>query len=93
MAKLFAPNGAEIVATRDMIPACPVPIVNSGVTKLINGTYEFHYAGRTEVNWDGQVTEVDMAGHRLFFDENGDTWSENQLELRADDDDEEGEGE
>lgn len=81
--KLVAPNGKEITGTVDDIPGCEAGIVNEGVTRNADGEFVFDYSGDTEVNWDGQKTCRDERGKRLFYDEDGNVWPEDQLSLEG----------
>ena len=79
--KLVAPNGRDITGTVENIPYCEAGLVNRGIFKNKDGTYDFDYSGDTEVNWDGQYTVKNRRGSRLFYDEDGNVWSEKQLKL------------
>lgn len=82
MAKLYAPNGLLIVGTADFIPAT-ANILNDNIKPAVHGRFEFDYAGGSTVHWDGQWTDVDsMTKGRIFVDEDGNQWPENELELR-----------
>lgn len=88
MAKLYSPNGAEIIGTSDIIPAT-ARIINSGVTQNADGTFEFGWSDAgTDVHWDDQET-VTENGERLFVDDAGETWRESELVLEDEDEDEE----
>jgi hypothetical protein len=85
MAKLYSPAGTEIRGTWDRIPGTAL-IQNDGeVTRNEDGTFEFEWAGGTDVHWDDQVT-LTRNGHRLFVCEDGEIWPENVLELREEED-------
>lgn len=83
MPQLYAPNGRKITGTCDTIPLCNARI--AGATIGESGIFELKYDGGTDVNWDGQTTDLNAAGERQFLDEDGTIWSEGQLVLRDDD--------
>jgi hypothetical protein len=81
--KLFAPDGTLIVSTKEVIPGtCDISYDNP-VSRNADGTFSFEYTGGTDVDWDGQKT-VTRLRQRVFIDEAGDEWLEDQLVLRED---------
>ena len=80
MAKLCAPDGTLITATRELIPGTCDLNPYGDITRNADGTLDFEWCGETEIDWDGQET-VEENGERIFIDENGG-------ELREDEDDE-----
>lgn len=84
MAKLYAPDGTEITGTYEKVFGEAL-IANFDVTRNADGTFDFAYAGGTEINWNSQVT-VTRQGQRVFVDEDGGEWLENELVLREDED-------
>lgn len=87
MAKLFAPNGAEIIGTSETISGT-ARFINSNITQNADGTYEFEWSGGTDIDWDSQTTDEDR-GERLFVDDSGETWRESELVLEEEEDEEE----
>jgi hypothetical protein len=84
MANLYAPDGSKIIGTVEIIPACTAGIEEGTVTRGADGKFQFQYDGATDVNWEAQYTAFNEDGERLFWDEAGDYWPENELELRDD---------
>lgn len=92
MAKLYAPDGeTPIVGTFERVPGCAL-LINDGITRNSDGTFEFDYEGETNIYWDEQVTVLRRpedaskaaAPQRVFVDEDGDGWLESELILRED---------
>lgn len=83
--KAFAPNGQEIVSTLEVLHG------TCGVTfeRKPDGTVEVDFDGSgTDVDWDSQAT-VTREGKRVFLDESGNEWTEDQITYRDDADEEE----
>lgn len=78
--KAFAPNGAEIIGTCDMIPG---NALISNFTRLPDGSLELDWVGETEVCWDGQETKTDARGQTIYVDDNGNEWPEDQVSLEG----------
>jgi hypothetical protein len=90
--RLVAPDGTPIRGTVENLPATAYINVDS-VTQKEDGTYDFEWSGTTECWWDAQETAT-RDGQRLFDDENGNEWPENELVLESlydDEDDEDAE--
>lgn len=85
--KLVSPTGADIVGTAELVPGVAL-LNNSDITRNSDGTYEFEWAGETKLDWDGQTT-VTRRVHRVFVDDNGEEFTENELQLVPESDDEE----
>lgn len=83
MAKLYAPDGeTPIAGTLERVPGC------AGVrsaTQQVDGTYDLDWDGGTEMYWDDSKTVV-RDGQRVFIDEDGEEWLENELVLMEDED-------
>jgi len=75
--QLYAPNGKLITAAKDWIPGNALIM---GASRNADGSLEIEWEGETKICWDGQHTETD-AGLRIFLDEDGNEWREDQLFL------------
>lgn len=76
-----APNGLDIVGTLETCPGIAQILYNSFTR---NGTsLNFDYAGGTDYYYDDQKTIV-RKGQRIFLDDDGNEWSEDQLTLHDD---------
>jgi hypothetical protein len=73
-----SPTGKEIVATAELVHG------TCGITINDDGTFDYDGTG-TDVDWDSQV-QRQLDGQRLFVDEDGDIWRENQIDKNAPDD-------
>lgn len=80
MGFLKTPDGSRVVGTLETIP---------GVALIGNVTWspefgiDFDYEGGTDVDWNGQET-VKRNGRRVFVDEGGSEWLEDDLEYVED---------
>lgn len=79
MYQLFSPNGTHIQGTKEQLTGKAVIGYVEG--RNPDGTFNFEYVGETVVWWDEQRT-VERDGKRIFVDETGDEFTEDQLELR-----------
>jgi hypothetical protein len=81
--RALSPTGAEITGTLEVVKGtCGV----MAWSRDADGSLSFDYDGTgTEVDWDSQKT-VTREGKRVFVDENGQEWTEDQIELVEDDD-------
>lgn len=80
MAKVaYSPSGVRITGTADRVLA--TAWIGGGWEKKDDGTFEFEYAGESELDWDSQQT-ITRKGKRVFVDENWNEWTEDQLVLR-----------
>ncbi|MDB6095553.1 MAG: hypothetical protein JWM32_3115 [Verrucomicrobia bacterium] len=75
--QLYAPNGKQIIATKDWIPG---NALIQGATRAADGSLEIEWAGETKVCWDGQYTEQ-VNGRMTYLDEDANEWREDQLTL------------
>jgi hypothetical protein len=75
--QLYAPNGRRIIASKDWIPG---NALITSVTREPDGTLDITWDGETRMCWDGQHTE-EWAGKRIFLDDQGNEWREDQLTL------------
>lgn len=80
--RAYAPNGNLIVSSKEIIPAAAMIRVDS-FRKREDGSIGFEYLGETEKFYDDQTTITNAEGKVIFIDADGDEWSEDQLELRA----------
>jgi hypothetical protein len=88
MSRLLAPNGAEIVGTKELVPG--VALIQDVKAKP-DGGFTFEFAGDTEMDWDGQTTVCKNVGKngapvRVFVDDQGDEWLETDLSVDEGDD-------
>ena len=79
MAQAFSPTGGEIIGTLEHMHGVALA---SDYTRAGDGKISFEYDGGTDVNWDGQET-VDRDGNRVFVDESGDEWTEDEIRLEG----------
>lgn len=84
--KAFAPNGLKIVGTLEHIPATS-PITLDSFSREEDGKIAFSHVGGTEIYWNEQKT-LTRNGLTVFVDEDGEEWTEDQLVLRENADDE-----
>ncbi|MDP3071120.1 MAG: hypothetical protein Q8N18_12590 [Opitutaceae bacterium] len=77
--QLYAPNGRRIAASKDWIPG---NALIASVTRAPDGTLAIEWEGETKLCWDGQYTEQ-LGEQRIFLDDAGNEWSEDQLALGA----------
>lgn len=92
MLSLFAPDGTRIVSTLEIITGtCDINDAMP-ITQKEDGTFEFEWAGGTDVDWDSQETVTRDATNggfvmqRVFIDEDGGEWLEGELVLREPED-------
>jgi len=83
VSKLQTETGVAILGTLETLSG-RAEIADTEITRNPDGTFEFEYQGSTEVFWDDQRTVV-RNGQRIFLDENGAEWPEDQLELVEED--------
>jgi hypothetical protein len=77
-------SGTKITGTLETIPG--EALVSGWETNAETGNLEPVYEGSTEVWWDGQMTEKDVVNQStLVVDEDGDTHSIDDCELRDED--------
>lgn len=85
MGKLYAPNGAEITGTLEIVEG------RAGIDSVTvdeSGVFGIEYDGDTEIFWNAQRTQEDaLTGERLFLDDDGTIWRESELVLKEDEDD------
>jgi hypothetical protein len=77
---LWTPTGKRIRGTSDTIPAR-----GDFSTAEIDADGDIipDYDGDTKVFWDLQAVDKNDNGEFLYLDEDGDTWAENELEIRG----------
>jgi hypothetical protein len=75
--QLYAPTGRRITASKDWIPGNALV---ARVVRATDGTLDIEWEGETKICWDGQYTET-MGDRRIFLDEAGNEWPEDQLTL------------
>lgn len=76
---LVSPDGTRIVATLERLSGRAMLEPGSARRKP-EGSLEFDYEGTTEILWDEQKTIV-RNGQRIFLDEEGGEYPENELRL------------
>lgn len=69
-----------ITGTLEQVPALAV-VLSAGLDE--DGRIDVEYAGRSEMDWDGQAT-VCRGGERIFIDETGEQVAETDVALRRD---------
>lgn len=80
MAKvLVSPKGTEIIGTLELIPGVS-PIKSAKAGKDDGGRFAIEYYDQTDVDWNNQVT-VTRSRQRVFVDEAGHEFLENELKL------------
>lgn len=70
-----APNGKKIVGTLETMSG----VACFDEAKIQGDEIVFEYNGDTRVDWNEQKTVRDKAGHRIFVDEAGFRWSEDEI--------------
>ena len=76
----YAPNGAEILGTAEVVEA--VALVQRGAyDRLPDGSIHIEYQGGSEVDWDSQKSRTTDKGERIFVDATGMRWGESDLLL------------
>jgi hypothetical protein len=94
---LVSPTGSAIIGTLERIPGIARIDNDGSIERSADGfTFDFEWAGGTDVDWDGQQTiyrkapgELRDAPQRVFVDENGEEWLETSLRLADPSEDEE----
>ena len=76
---LLSPDGTRIVATLERLTGRAL-IEFGSARGNPEGRLEFDYEGTTEILWDEQQTVV-RGGQRIFLDEEGGEYPENELRL------------
>lgn len=79
--QLESPDGTRIIGTYDTIPGVALIL---GAIRTDNGDLDPDYVGETEVIWDGQETETDDEGFRLWVDENYKLYRTDELVWKED---------
>lgn len=75
-------TGARIVGTAEKIPGTAIAFADS-FTRPADGGIGCEYTGDTNIDWDGQTTELDEQG-RVFVDEHDALVSESDIYLTSD---------
>jgi hypothetical protein len=70
-----SPRGNEIIGTYENLNGCSKFMD----AKIVDGKIVFDYTGDTEVYWDAQKTNRDESGKRIFVDEKGFMFSEDEV--------------
>lgn len=85
MGNLYAPNGAEIIGTLEILHGC-AGIIDA--RPCGDGTFDLDHDGETEIYWNGQETVTDaMTQQRIFIGEDGMEWQEGELTYKETEDD------
>ena len=79
MPKAYSPNGDEIVATCDFVPANALIVMDS-FARNPDGSLSFDWVGESKMCWDGQYTKHED-GKPLYVDERGMEWTADELVL------------
>ena len=79
----YAPTGSLILGTLEQLTG-RAEIETGSYYYRADGTIDFEYNGGTKLFYDDQTTIL-RNGKRLFLDENGEEWTEDQLVLKTDD--------
>ncbi len=78
----IAPNGEEITGTLEKLEGrANIRFTRPGEGEEDEGHVSFDWTGDTEIFWDGQETDRNDKGQRIFLDHEGNTWTEDQLSL------------
>jgi hypothetical protein len=78
--QLYAPNGSVIIGTAELIEG--TARIDGALPPGAGRTrFELQYSGGTDVDWDSQTTRL-RERKRLFVDEDGSLWPEDELTLR-----------
>jgi hypothetical protein len=77
----FSPDGHLIIGTLDTL-TCRADIEFDTWSRGENGNIDFEWAGSSEMFYDEQKT-VERDGKRVYLDEEGNDWAEDQLVLRT----------
>jgi len=78
--QLYAPNGSVIIGTAELIEGV-ARIRGALAPSAGRARFELQYEGSTDVDWDSQTTRT-RERKRLFVDEDGTLWPEDELTLR-----------
>ena len=76
---LVSPDGTRIVATLERLTGRAL-IEPDSARRNLEGSLKFDYEGTTEILWDEQRT-VERGGQRIFLDEEGGEYPENEVRL------------
>lgn len=76
--QLRTKDGREIKGTLEIIEA--IAAIGSA-ERDADGKLILDFTGETDLLWDTQTTKTDAEGKELFVDEEGETWTEDGLEL------------
>jgi len=76
---LLSPKGTVIIATLERLSGCSL-IVPGSVRAEPAGGFSFDYEGNTDIYWDEQRTVIEN-DQRVFVDEEGIEYPENELRL------------
>lgn len=79
-ARLYSPTGVLVVSTLERVYGEALVMGATGVDPE-TGLFDLEYAGETLIDWDSQESVLEGL-ERVFIDDDGEYWSESQLELR-----------
>lgn len=82
---LISPTGVAIIGTAEVISGT-ARIDAGSVIRNPDGTFDFDYAGNTDIDFDSRET-VEENGERMFVDDAGYSWPESSLVLMQDESD------
>jgi hypothetical protein len=72
---LWSPTGVRIRGILESVQG----VALAGCAQSIKGRWEPVYEDETDLDWDSQAPVRGADGRRIWVDENGDTWGEDQL--------------
>jgi hypothetical protein len=79
--RAYSPTGSPILGSYEMCPARAEILPNSFERDPATGELTYDHAGGSEMFWDAMET-VTRNGKVVFLDEDGEEWTEDQIELR-----------
>ena len=79
--KALSPNGTEIVAASELVPS-HARLRPAAFDRDAKGALQFQYdPSGSDMFWDKQFITTNDEGKRMFVDEKGQLWSEDQVIL------------
>jgi len=79
--KAYAPNGKQIVGIVETIILTAF-VDKDRFQRLESGAVAFSYSGEYDFVWDSHAPILEEDGQRVFIDEDGKHWREDQIEMR-----------